>query len=196
MKKNKLIPIISFLIIGTVSLMGCSSDLLTAPEGETNNQSASNPIGIPTNQLNLVSWNSDIVNQLQVLGKKAYSLKQIQAHNGGTVGGEKTFGNKVDIPANALSEDTWISVEVGCVNADGQCGATVEFLPSMNFQLDVTVTLSYDVLNFNGDPNTLKVVWYDETSGLWVEVDGAVIDEASKTVSVQVDHFTQWAWSL
>ena len=196
MKKNKLIPIISFLIIGTVSLMGCSSDLLTAPEGETNNQSASNPIGIPTNQLNLVSWNSDIVNQLQVLGKKAYSLKQIQAHNGGTVGGEKTFGNKVDIPANALSEDTWISVEVGCVNADGQCGATVEFLPSMNFQLDVTVTLTYDVLNFNGDPNTLKVVWYDETSGLWVEVDGAVIDEASKTVSVQVDHFTQWAWSL
>lgn len=196
MKKNKLIPIISFLIIGTVSLMGCSSDLLTAPEGETNNQLASNPSGIPSDQLNLVSWNSDIVNQLQALGKKAYSLKHIKAHNGGTVGGEKTFGNKVNIPANALSEDTWISVEVGCVDANGQCGATVEFLPSMNFQLDVTVTLSYDVLNFNGDPNTLKVVWYDETSGLWVEVDGAVIDEASKTVSVQVDHFTRWAWAL
>ena len=196
MKKNKLIPIISFLIIGTVSLMGCSSDLLTAPEGETNNQLASNPSGIPSDQLNLVSWNSDIVNQLQALGKKAYSLKQIKAHNGGTVGGEKTFGNKVEIPANALSEDTWISVEVGCVDANGQCGATVEFLPNMNFQLDVTVTLSYDVLNFNGDPNTLKVVWYDETSGLWVEVDGAVIDEASKTVSVEVDHFTRWAWSL
>lgn len=196
MKKNKLIPIISFMIIGTVSLMGCSSDLLTAPEGETNNQSASNPSGIPSDQLNLVSWNSDIVNQLQALGKKAYSLKHIKAHNGGNVGGEKTFGNKVNIPANALSEDTWISVEVGCVDSNGQCGATVEFLPSMNFQLDVTVTLSYDVLNFNGDPNTLKVVWYDETSGLWVEVDGAVIDEASKTVSVQVDHFTQWAWSL
>lgn len=195
MKKNKLIPIIGFLIIGTVSLMGCSSDLLTAPEGETQNQSVSQ-IGIPSDQLNLVSWNSDIVNQLQALGKKAYSLKQIKAHRGGTVGGEKTFGNKVNIPANALSEDTWISVEVGCANAGGQCGATVEFLPSMNFLLDVTVTLSYDVLNFSGDPNDLKVYWYDTTSELWIEVEGGILDEASKTVSVQVDHFTQYAWAL
>jgi len=196
MKKKKLIPIIGLLIIGTVSLMGCSGDLLTAPEGETNNQLAFEPKGIPTDQLNLVSWNAEISYQLQALGKKAYSLKHIQAHNGGTVGGEKTFGNKVDVPANALSEDTWISVEVSCVDADGQCGAVVEFLPNMQFQLDVTVTLSYDVLDFNGDPNTLKVVWYDETTGLWVEVEDVVIDEKNRTVSVQVDHFTRWAWSL
>ena len=196
MKKNKLVPIIGFLIIGAVSLMGCSSDFVTAPEGKTNNQSAAQQNGIPTDQLNLVSWNADIVSDLHSLNKTAYQIKLIQAHKGGSVGGKRTFGNKVKIPANALAVNTEISVEVLCIDKNDQCGASVEFLPNISFQLDVTVTLSYDVLNFDGDPNTLKVLWYDDTTGLWVEVEGAVIDEKHKTVSVQVDHFTQYAWSL
>ncbi len=196
-KKKNLIPIYCLAVVGMFSLIGCGGDMLTAPVAENENQTViSTQIGVPTDQLLLVPLKPEIVEQLRVLGKQGYSKKHIQAHNGGTVGGEKTYGNKVDITANALSEDTWISVEVECLDVDGQCGPVVEFLPSMTFLADVTVTLSFDVLDYSGDPDLLKVVWYDESTGLWVEVADPVIDYDNKTVSVQVDHFTRYSWSL
>ena len=195
MKKTNMIPI-SIMVIGFISLIGCSGDMLTAPGVENANQTVAQQRGIPTDQLNLVPLRPEIAEQLRVLGKKAYSLKLIQAHKGGTVGGAKTFGNKVDIPSNALDENTWISVEVECIKSNEQCGAIVEFLPSMYFLADVTITLSFDVLDFDGDPNLLKVLWYDDTTGLWEEVDDPIINYDDKTVSIQVDHFTRYAWSL
>ena len=200
MKRKKLIPIISALVIGAMFLLGCSGDMLTAPGEEYENQlTNAEQKGVPFDQLNLVSWKPEIVSQFRVLSKRAkrpYEQKNIQAHRGGTVGGDRTYGNKVDIPPDALSESTWISVEVLCVDKDGQCSPIVEFLPSMDFLLDVTLTLSYDVLEFSGDPDNLKVFWYDTSTGLWVEVEDPVLNEADKTVSVLVDHFTQYGWSL
>ncbi len=200
MKRKKLIPIISLLVIGALFLLGCSGEMLTAPGEEYSSQIAvAEQQGVPFDQLNLVSWKPEIVSQLRVLNKKpqdAYAIKRIKARHGGTVGGDETFGNKVDIPPDALSEDTWISVEVLCVDSNEQCSPVVEFLPSINFLLNVTLTLSYDVLEFSGDPNLLKVYWYDSSTGLWVEVEDPVINEDDKTVSVQVDHFTRYGWSL
>ena len=72
----------------------------------------------------------------------------------------------------------------------------MELLPSMTFLADVTITLSFDVLDFVGDPDLLRVVWYDESSGLWVEVDNAIIDYDNKTVTIQVNHFTRYGWAL
>ena len=201
MKRKKLIPIISLSIIGVLFLLGCSGDMLTAPgEGNENQLTNAEQQGVPFDQLNLVSWKPEIVNELRVLNKKTQNhmeIENILAHRGGTVGGEKTFGNKVDIPPDALSENTWISVEVLCVDLNGQCSPIVEFLPSINFLLNVTLTLSYDVLEFSDDDlDELKVYWYDSSTGLWVEVEDPVINEVDKTVSVQVDHFTQYSWGL
>ncbi len=197
MKKKNMIPITTVIVIGIFSLIGCGGDMLTAPGAEDENQTVvAEQRGIPTDQLNLVPLRPEIAEQLRVLGKKAYSLKQIRAHRGGTVGGEKTFGNKVDIPADALDDDTWISVEVECFNSNRQCGSIVEFLPSMTFLADVTITLSFDILDFNGDPDQLIVVWYEESTGLWVEVDIAIINYEDKTVSIEVDHFTRYGWML
>ena len=200
MKRKKLIPIISLLVIGVLFLLGCSGDMLTAP-GEDNENQLTNAQqqGVPFDQLKLISWKPEVVSQFRVLSKRArrpYEQKKIQAHRGGTVGGKVTYKNKVEIPPDALSENTWISVEVLCVDKDGQCSPIVEFLPSINFLLDVTLTLSYDVLEFSGDPNLLKVYWYDTSTGLWVEVEDPVLNEKNKTVSVQVDHFTQYSWAL
>jgi len=192
-----MIPICTVIVIGIFSLIGCGGDMLTAPGAENENQTVvAEQIGIPTDQLNLVPLRPEITEQLRVLGKKAFSMKQIQAHRGGTVGGEKTFGNKVDIPAGALESDTWISVEVECFNSNEQCGSVVEFLPSMTFLADVTITLSFDILDFDGDPDLLRVVWFDESTGLWVEVEDPIIDYEDKTVSIQVMHFTRYAWAL
>ena len=200
MKRKKLIPIISLMVIGALFLLGCSGEMLTAPGEENTDQIAvAEQQGVPFDQLNLVSWKPEIVSQLRVLNKKpqeAYAVKRIKARLGGTVGGDETFGNKVGIPRKALSEDTWISVEVLCVDSNEQCSPVVEFLPSMNFLLNVTLTLSYDVLEFSGDPNLLKVYWYDSSTGLWVEAQDPVLNEADMTVSVQVDHFTRYGWGL
>ena len=197
MNKKNMIPVCTVIVIGIFSLIGCGGDMLTAPGAENENQTGvAEQRGIPTDRLNLVPLRPEIAEQLRVLGKKAYSLKQIQAHKGGTVGGEKTFGNKVEIPARALDENTWISVEVECFESNRQCGSIVEFLPSMTFLADVTITLSFDVLDFDGDPDLLIVVWYDESTGLWLEVDNTIIDYEDKTVSIEVDHFTRYGWML
>ena len=197
MKMKITIPLFTVILIGIFSLIGCGNDMLTAPGGENENQTGvAGQRGIPTSQLNLVPLRPEFAEQLRVLGKKSFSLKQIQAHKGGTVGGEKTFGNKVEIPARALDENTWISVEVECFESNRQCGSIVEFLPSMTFLADVKITLSFDVLDFDGDPDLLIVVWYDESTGLWLEVDNTIIDYEDKTVSLEVDHFTRYGWML
>ena len=197
MNKKNMIPICTVIVIGVFSLIGCGGDMLTAPGAENENQTiVAEQIGIPTDQLNLVPLRPEIAEQLRVLGKKSFSQKQIQAHRGGTVGGEKTFGNKVNIPAGALDEDTWISVEVECFDSNRQCGSIVEFLPSMSFLVDVTITLSFDILDFDGDPDLLRVIWYDDSTGLWVEVDNVIINYEDKTVSILVSHFTRYAWAL
>ena len=197
-KMKNLIPIYSVMVIGIFSLIGCGSDMLTAPGAENDDQTAvSIQIGVPIDQLKLVPLKREYAEQLRQLTKHGYEEKLVTVNKGGTVGGKHTLKNKVKVPSNALEEDTWISVNVECIDDnDDQCGATVEFLPSMQFLLDVTVTLSYDILDFDGDPATLKVMWYDETTGLWVEVEDPKINKKQKTVSVQVDHFTRYSWSL
>ena len=197
MKKKNMFPIYCVIIIGIFSLVGCESDMLTAPGVENENQTVvSNQIGVPLNQLNLVPFTSNVVEKLSQLNKDGFEEKLVTVHKGGSVGGKHTFRNKVKILAGALDEDTWISVRVECIDSNEQCGASVEFLPSMQFLLDVTVTLSYDVLDFDGDPNLLKVVWYDDSTGLWIEVANPKINKNQKTVSIQVDHFTRYAWHL
>jgi hypothetical protein len=81
-------------------------------------------------------------------------------------------------------------------NLDAPCGAMVDFLPSQQFEADVYVTLSWEVLNFDGDPESLDIHWYNEETGLWVLVPNPVIDTEEGTVSVYIDHFTRYAWTV
>jgi hypothetical protein len=78
---------------------------------------------------------------------------------------------------------------------DTPCGASVDFLPNQQFEADVTVTLSWEALNFDGDPDSLEIYWLDETTDLWVLVPDPVIDVDDETVSVNIDHFTRYAWA-
>ena len=70
---KNLIPIYSVMVIGIFSLIGCGSDMLTAPGVENDNQTAvSTQIGIPTDQLNLVPMKAEIAEQLRRLTKNGY----------------------------------------------------------------------------------------------------------------------------
>ena len=119
------------------------------------------------------------------------------AAEGGTVGGLETYGHKVDIPAGALSVDTEITLSVHCLtDAEPRVGR-VEFLPDTQFNSNVTITLSSVYLDYNGSPYDIKVVWTksDGTIG-WKYADNLQVDSDAETITFEIDHFTQYAWSL
>ncbi|NQV30447.1 MAG: hypothetical protein HQ508_06130 [Candidatus Marinimicrobia bacterium] len=88
----------------------------------------------------------------------------------------------------------WKKATQAIHNLEAPCGASVDFLPSQQFQANVTVTLSWEALNFDGNPEGLEVYWYQEDTDLWVLVPDPVIDYDLGTVSVNIDHFTRYAW--
>ncbi len=90
--------------------------------------------------------------------------------------------------------DAWKKAIQAIHNLDAPCGASVDFLPSQQFEANVTVTLSWEALNFDGNPDELEVYWFNDDTDLWVLVPDPVIDYVNGTVSVNIDHFTRYAW--
>ncbi|MFQ6674932.1 MAG: hypothetical protein ACE5LH_01160 [Fidelibacterota bacterium] len=155
-----------------------------------------------------VSWKPEVVQTLKgrdVLtrgsqdgGEPGTDMELVTPGRGGTVGGDGTFGNTVTIPRHALKNAEEITVKVACVNGDDQCAAGVDFLPTMEFQSDVTITLSWSFVNTGGGELGLDFkVYYSEDGGeTWYEVSDVVVDHDEQTISVEVDHFTRFAWAL
>lgn len=113
---------------------------------------------------------------------------------GGTVDGPGAV--TVEIPANALTEDT--EIEVAVVDEEPEeetldpVGPTVEFGPAgTTFAAPVTVTLPYNEAALGGAGNEAKVqLWWAETlAGPWVALESEV-DEAANTVTAEVSHFS------
>ena len=195
MKKNKLIPIISLMVIGVFSFYGCSGDYITAPEGE--NQLASQQEGIPADEINFIPWTNEFSKRIRSLNKNAASTVLIEADEGGTVGGPETFGNKVEIPSDALDDDTEITVSIQCMNDTGPCIGVAEFLPDTQFNKMVLITMSYAELDYSDSPYDIKVYWkksYNRDG--WTEVEVRGVDTSTRTFSFEIDHFTQYAWGL
>ena len=153
--------------------------------------------GTPTDEITWVSWKQDVVDQINDLKLlKGSANKMIVADNGGTVGGANTYDNKVEIPAGALAENTIITVDLICVDGNEQCGAGIDFLPSMQFLTDVKVTLSWEFINYDGGDLTFYVYYSQDDGGTWSEAVDVEIDYDKRTVSIYVDHFTRFSWGL
>ena len=187
--RNFLVLILSISFLILIFFSTCSENSPLNPLNQSINK------GIPAEEINWVSWQPIVKEQINALAKKGFAGKMI-TQSGGIVGGNITFNNKVEIPAGAVPSNTYITVEVLHVDGNEQCGAEVEFLPSMQFLPDVKITLSWEYLDFDGDPEDLNVHWFNESTGLWVEVYDPVIDLDNKTISVYVDHFTRFGWGL
>ncbi|MCK4689894.1 MAG: hypothetical protein KAT41_06335 [Candidatus Marinimicrobia bacterium] len=181
------------LTIVIVVLTSCSTDPLTAPKDQSAGLSINQ--GIPADQINWISWKPEVKEQIDALAKSGLAGKMI-THSGGTVGGNITFGNTVEIPAGAVQSNTYITVEV--LHVDGnEYGAEVEFLPSMVFSSDVLVTLSWAYLDVE-NISDLNVYYSEDGGETWFLVEDADIDidYENKTLSVWVNHFTRYGWGL
>lgn len=125
-------------------------------------------------------------------------LEEIIAVEGGTV--TNTADTVViDIPADALEEDTEITIEASEAIGDFQVQGIVPvdyiytFGPEgTTFTELVTIVFDYDDTGMTlEEEQALDVYWYDEITELW-EAQGATVDTDLNTLTLEVDHFSSY----
>ncbi|MCD6415624.1 MAG: DUF11 domain-containing protein, partial [Planctomycetes bacterium] len=106
----------------------------------------------------------------------------------------------VVIPADALGTDIAVAVSEVADPPElpaGGFGVPYEFGPSgLEFSTPVTITITHDAEMAH--PDTLRVYWYDQATGLWSRegisnVQHEVISETLHAVSFQTTHFSAFA---
>ncbi|MBT3632983.1 MAG: hypothetical protein HOF29_04010 [Candidatus Marinimicrobia bacterium] len=189
-KRNQLIQIVIMGLLILFSAYSCDNNGIMEPQDEIN--SISQPVGIPNDQFQRIGWNAEAKSQMNQLARGSHS-HMIVANNGGSVGGSVTFDNTVEIPAEALGENTMVTVEVIVVENHNQDGAEVDFLPSMEFLSDVVVTLSWSYLEL-ADDEEFEAFYSQDDGETWFEVNALEVNFEDETLSFQIDHFTRFAW--
>jgi len=215
MKGTRNSLVVVCVLVALVFLAACSEDSLMGPEPQAN---LAVEKGLSAEEINWIPWKAEsrehVLSQEQkleiqsqimaaetgeavrVLERKLFpgcEFEIVKRSKGATVGSWWTLNNQVEVPAEAFPEDLRI-VGVFAAYLYGLPG--VEFWPDQEFDKNVRVTLSWDCLEFDGDPNDLKVYWLDESTGLWVLVPDPEVNAEQKTVSVYVNHFTRYQWGL
>jgi len=190
-----LILLISFLFL--IFFSACSENSPLNPVNQSINH------GIPGDQINWIQWKPEVANKIKAildvprtLAKVGYQEEVIYKKEGGTVGGDATFGCIVTIPPHAFPQsERTIIVQVA---TSEEANAGVDFLPNQTFKKDVKITVSFEFLDIsaNTDLTELNIYWLDEDTGLWVLVPNPEIDLENGAISVYVDHFTRYAWGL
>ena len=203
------------VLMALVFLAGCSDDSLMGPEPQANLAAEK---GLSADEITWIPWKAEsqrsVLSQQQKLEIQSQILAAeteqtvgvlqkrlilgnefeiVKRSKGATIGSWWTLYNQVEVPAEAFPEKSRV-VGVFAAYLYGLPG--VEFWPDQAFDKDVRVTLSWDCLEFDGDPSDLNVYWLDESTGLWVLVPDPEVNVDQKTVSVYVNHFTRYQWGL
>lgn len=190
MRKNAL-KVGSFLIVCTLLFIwGCEKQV-------TDNSAVENAMGVPTENIQWINWKPAIEQNFATLAKKGHDGEWITPQKGGVVGGIQTFNNSVSIPAGAVSRPTYVTVDVVRLRNGG---AAVEFLPSMNFNRDVTITLSYKEIAIS-DQDVLSgnfKIYYSQDNVTWYPLDPNLItvNPDDRTISFSINHFTRYGWGF
>ena len=193
---RKKVLTVSTVALVTLSffLAGCAEDSFMGPDPAQSK-------AIPADQIQWIGWSAEVQPEMEGIGKIGFAGKMITPQSGGIVGGNMTLENCVEIPAGAVDDNTFVTVEVLCLEGHEQCGAGVEFLPSGSFNKPVTITLSWEYLEILTDEDAAGFKIYfseDADDAVWYELDPSfiVIDYENKLVIFQADHFTRYQWGL
>ncbi|MBU0712844.1 hypothetical protein KJ762_12765 [bacterium] len=202
------------LVVLLVSFWNCENEAITSPQEPTMDVNVG---GIPAEQITWAQWNPDVLaalkeNSQPVLSKKDGNAwgqskntesKLIRRESGGKVGSNgQTCNNFVVIPAKALIPDEEIITVTVLEMADNKTQAApgVDFLPSMKFEKNVTITLSWECLDVDQKKPWKKLdllVYFSEDGGNeWFPVEDFNVSNGDKTISFEIDHFTRYAWGF
>jgi len=187
--KNILFALVCILIPALVLFTACSENPITDLD-------TTQPTSYSSDEINWIPWKAEYLEKLDKNALERVLVGQwIFADFGGFVGGWYTFNNMVSIPPGALLHNTYVSVEVLQTYWNyAQTGGGVEFLPSMQFQLPVSVSLSYAYLHYFGNPYDLAIYWTNDDGNSWYMVDDVFYNTFQQYATFQVDHFTVFAW--
>ncbi len=177
-----LIPITLLLVIS------CSDNPLSNEANEPVVASYS------SEEINWIPWKPEYLEKKNSLNR-VFVGEWISAATGGALGGEITYNNQALFPGGAVLEDTYFSLEVIFTDEIfGQYAGGIEFLPSMQFESFITVTMSYAYLDYTGDTADLIVYWSNDGGASWYIVDEVLYDTVLETATFDVNHFTVFAW--
>ncbi len=184
-----------FLIFAVaIFINGCSENSVSSPNDPVKS------IGIHVDDIQWIPVKAEVMEKLKALAKTGKTGKMITPDVGGIVGGNMTFENKVELPPYAVDENTFVTVEVLCIEDKKQTSAGVEFLPSMTFEKDVTITLSWTFLDLENDVVPDFNIYFSEDGGyVWFPLEedtDMVIDYDEKTVTFITDHFSRYGWGF
>lgn len=113
--------------------------------------------------------------------------------NGGLVISEDGL-IEIDIPAGALNQETEIGIQPLKNTAITGIGNSYRLTPHGSvFKKKVTIRFHYWKYHRQlSNPYAAEIAFQDE-KGKWICIGGAVNDTAQKIISVETDHFSDWA---
>ncbi len=113
----------------------------------------------------------------------------------GPAGGSLTAGSlRVDVPAGALAEETTVSATPISATAPGARGQALRLGPEgATFSLPVTLTFAYTDDDLAGTSPEALLIAFQHGSGVWAVPGDVTLDAASRTVSVETTHFSDWS---
>ena len=95
---------------------------------------------------------------------------------------------KVSLPAKKGDRPVWYGYEFTAINSSGQ---TIT-----QFNSNITITFPYTDAQLNKlgiTADDLIPSYWDDTSGTWKKVDNVTVDTTAKTVTITINHFTNFA---
>ncbi|WP_126249103.1 hypothetical protein [Chitinophaga rhizosphaerae] len=115
----------------------------------------------------------------------------------GSAGGTVTSADgllEIEIPPGALTNDTEIGIQPLRHTATRPVGKSYRLTPhGHNFKKSVTVRFKYWKYNGNLGSALAPEIAFQKDSGEWVCTGKTTKDTITKTISVQTDHFSDWA---
>jgi len=182
--------IIASCLIVLLLISGCGKEYPKAPLGSDQNATQSR-LG-----KKFRNSTSSVISSKQVKRKKALDQAALRCNASQSIvpssgGGVKLYDFRINIPAGALSSNTSISIAPTC-----DTYLQSDFGPDgTQFQIPATLTISYEEADLTGiKPADLTISWFDPATNQWIDLGGTV-DTKTKTVSVQVWHFTEYTLS-
>jgi hypothetical protein len=120
----------------------------------------------------------------------------------GAAGGTVATGDgdvSITIPSGALGTDTTITAAEGGSNyqviTDSGAGTVImDYLlipEGTTFATGITIVFAYDEAGV-GDENLLDIYWYNPVGEQW-EAQNAVLDTVANTLTLTIDHFSNYA---
>ena len=166
--------VVALVVIALVALVGCQYTPME-PMGEADG-----------NSVQLLKANTAVFGLAK--GELGTTI-EVNADEGGVLGGSDLYGNYVEFPANALKQDLEISFKI-FVNEDGVLVFSVhsDEVPSITFKDGLKATMAVNKDWLAGQPN---VAFYMDS-----ENETYSVDDGGDVWLVELPHFTNYAWAI